>query len=91
MSIKECLVEVQSAVKDLLNDKEATDLLNKIKNKIDEKKLLKELDISEERIAEELADQEKKIKLIQKYNVIRDKKIAFESFNNIIQNFPINL
>lgn len=88
MSLKECLVEVQSAVKDLLNDQEATDLLNKIKNKIEEKRLLKELDISEERIAEEISDKEKQIQLIKKYNAVKDKKIAFESFNNIIQNFP---
>ena len=50
MSIKECLIEVQSAVKDTFNDEEARDILNKIENKINEKKALKELDIAEDKI-----------------------------------------
>ena len=44
MSVKDCIVEVQSAVKDLFNDKEAADIVNKIKNKIDQKRITKEYD-----------------------------------------------
>ena len=64
MSIKECLIEVQSAVKDVFNDEEAKDILNKIQNKINEKRNLKDLSLTEDKIAQEVLDQEKKIKLI---------------------------
>jgi len=60
MSVKDCLIEVQSAVEGLLKPDEARDLLNKIKNKIDESKIKKELDLSEERIIKDIIDEEKK-------------------------------
>jgi len=88
MSVKDCIVEVQSAVKDLFNDKEAADIVNKIKNKIDEKRIAKEIDLSEERIVKEIADEQKKINLIKKLNALKDRNIAFERFADIVDNFP---
>ena len=88
MSVKDCIVEVQSAVKDLFNDKEAADIVNKIKNKIDEKKIAKEIDLSEERIVKEIADEQKKINLIKKLNALKARQIAFERFADNIENFP---
>ena len=88
MSVKDCIVEVQSAVKDLFNDKEAADIVNKIKNKIDEKRIAKEIDLSEERIVKEIADEQKKINLIKKLNALKARQIAFERFADNIENFP---
>jgi hypothetical protein len=88
MSIKECLIEVQSAVKDVFNDEEAKDILNKIQNKINEKRNLKDLSLTEDRIAQEVLDQEKKIKLIKKFNALNNKKMLYEAFTRGIENFP---
>lgn len=66
MSIEKCLIEVQSAVKDAFNNEEARDILNKIQNKIDEKRTLKELGTTEDNIAKEVLEEEKKIKLQKK-------------------------
>jgi len=88
MSIKECLIEVQSAVKDTFNDEEARDILNKIETKINEKRALKELDVFEDRIVKEIADEEKKIKLIKKYNALQNKKLLYRSFTEGIEFYP---
>lgn len=88
MTIKDCILEVREAVNDLFSQEEASEILNKVKNKLDEKRLAKELDLSEERIAEETADELKKQKLIQKRNALNDRLIAFELFSNNIENFP---
>ena len=88
MSIKNCLVEVRDAVNDLFSESEATEILNKVKNKLDQKRLEKEIDLSEERIARETADEIKKITLRKKLNALRDRQKTFELFNNGIENFP---
>lgn len=88
MSIKECLIEIQSAVKDTFNDEEARDILNKIENKINEKKALKELDIAEDKIVKEIADEEKRIKLIKKYNALQNKKLLYQKFTEGIEHYP---
>jgi hypothetical protein len=88
MSIKECLIEVQSAVKDVFNDEEAKDILNKIQNKINEKRNLKELDLTEDKIAKEILDEEKKIKLIKKFNALDNRKKLYETFTRGIENYP---
>tara|TARA_R110001606_G_C15381629_1_gene650486 strand:+ start:616 stop:3150 length:2535 start_codon:yes stop_codon:yes gene_type:complete len=88
MSIKDCIIEVQSAVQDLFNDEEATAIVNKIKNKIDQKRIAKEIDLSEERIVKEIADEQKKINLIKKLNALKGRKMAFERFTENVENFP---
>lgn len=87
MSIEKCLIEVQSAVKDAFNDEEAREILNKIQNKIDEKKTLKELGINEDKIAKEVLDEEKKIKLIKKRNILNRKIKVYEQFAKGIEHF----
>jgi len=87
MSVKDCLIEVQSAVEGLLKPDEARDLLNKIKNKIDESKIKKELDLSEERIIKDIIDEEKKIKLIKKLNAFKDRQKAFDIFYNSLEHY----
>ena len=62
MSIDKCLLEIQSAVKNVFREEEAKDILNKIQNKIDEKKTLKEIGTNEDEIAKEVFDEEKKKK-----------------------------
>ena len=88
MTVKDCILEIRDAVNDLFTEQEATEILEKVKNKLDEKRLRKEIDISEERIAKETADEIKKEKLIKKRNALNDRLIAFELFSNNIQNFP---
>ena len=61
MSAKDCILEIRDAVNDLFSESEATEIFNKVKNKLDEKRLAKEIDLSEERIAQETADEIKKI------------------------------
>jgi len=87
MSVKDCLIEVQSAVEGLLKPDEARNLLNKIKNKIDESKIKKELDLSEERIIKDIIDEEKKIKLIKKLNAFKDRQKAFDIFYNSLEHY----
>ena len=87
MSINKCLIEVQSAVKDVFNDEEARDILNKIQNKLDEKKTLKELGTTEDNIAKEILEEEKKIKLIKKRNTLNARIKVYEHFAKGIEHF----
>ena len=88
MSIEKCLIEVQSVVKDIFNDEEARDILNKIQNKLDEKKTLKELGTTEDNIAKEILEEEKKIKLIKKRNLLKNRMLVYKQFEIGIENFP---
>ena len=90
MSIEKCLIEVQSAVKDAFNNEEARDILNKIQNKIDEKRTLKELGTTEDNIAKEVLEEEKKIKLIKKINTLKRRKKVYEYFSQGIEHFNGN-
>ena len=87
MSIEKCLIEVQSVVKDIFNDEEARDILNKIQNKLDEKKTLKELGTTEDNIAKEILEEEKKIKLIKKRNTLNARIKVYEHFAKGIEHF----
>ena len=87
MSIDKCLLEIQSAVKDVFSDEEAKDILNKIQNKIDEKKTLKELGTNEDEIAKEVFDEEKKIKLQKKRNLLKRRIKVYEDFAKGIEHF----
>ena len=72
MSIKDCLIEVKDAVKDFLNEQEANELLQKIKNKIDSKKAAKDIEIKELELAKEILDEDLKETLQQKLNKLYD-------------------
>tara|TARA_R110000803_G_scaffold99205_2_gene167249 strand:+ start:4130 stop:6679 length:2550 start_codon:yes stop_codon:yes gene_type:complete len=87
MSINKCLIEVQSAVKDVFNDEEARDILNKIQSKLDEKRTLKELGTTEDKIAKEILEEEKKIKLIKKRNTLNARIKVYEHFAKGIEHF----
>ena len=87
MSIDKCLLEIQSAVKDTFSNEEAKDILNKIQNKIDEKKTLKELGTTEDKIAKEVFDEEKKIKLQKKRNLLNRRIKVYEQFAIGIEHF----
>lgn len=90
MKYKECLVEIQAAVKDLFNDKEASELLDKIKNKLDQNKLASNIELTQDKIIKEIADGEKKIALIKKFNAYKDRQKAFDIFYGSLENFPNN-
>ena len=90
MKYKECLVEVQAAVKDLFNDKEANELLDKIKNRLDQNKLASNIELTQDKIIKEIADEEKKIALIKKFNAYKDRQKAFDIYYGNLENFPNN-
>ena len=87
MSIDKCLLEIQSAVKDTFSNEEAKDILNKIQNKINEKRTLKELGTTEDKIAKEVFDEEKKIKLQKKRNLLNRRIKVYEDFAKGIEHF----
>ena len=74
MSIKDCLIEVKDAVKDFLNEQEANELLQRIKNKIDDKKATSKIESTQAEIASEILNEDIKATLQQKLNKLNDKK-----------------
>ena len=87
MSIKDCLIEVKDAVKDFLNEQEANELLQKIKNKIDSKKAAKDIEIKELELAKEILDEDLKETLQQKLNKLYDKQKNIENFNYVVEDW----
>ena len=90
MSIKDCLIEVKDAVKDFLNEQEANELLQRIKNKIDDKKATSKIESTQAEIASEILNEDIKATLQQKLNKLNDKKLMIDHFDYIIKEFSDN-
>ena len=87
MSLKDCLIEVKDAVKDFLTEQEANQLLQRIKNKIDDKKSSSKIEETQSQIASEILNEDIKATLQQKLNKLNDKKIVIDHFNYIVKEF----
>ena len=87
MSIKDCLIEVKDAVKDFLNEQEANQLLQRIKNKIDDKKATSKIESTQSEIASEILNEDIKATLQQKLNKLNDKKIMIDHFDYVVKEF----
>lgn len=87
MSIKDCLIEVKDAVKDFLNEQEANQLLQRIKNKIDDKKATSKIESTQSEIASEILNEDIKATLQQKLNKLNDKKLMIDHFDYIVKEF----
>lgn len=88
MSFEKCYTEIRDAVTDLMNDKEAKELLGRIKSKIDEKKSAKEIEANDDIIVDEIAEDNLKQNLIEKLNKFRDRELVLESYNSIKELYP---
>ena len=83
MSIKDCLLEVQSAVKDFLSKEEAEELLLTIKNNIELKKGSKKIEESLEKITKEVLNDVEISKKVEALNRLKDREKVIQLYKYI--------